>query len=262
MNDSVQQRAADGVATLVLDRPDALNALDEAMAGALDAAVARAVADPQVRCIVIAGAGEHFMAGGDVRLFHEWLSREPAARAAELRRVIAPVHRSIRTLRAAPQPVIAAVRGACAGFGLSLAMACDLAVAGEGSTFSLAYCRIGASPDGGATWTLPRLVGLKRAAEIALLGERFSAADALAAGLVNRVVPDAEVDAVVAEMAARLASGPAAALARTKGLLAASTAPALEAHLEAEAAAFAEGVAGVEFEEGVRAFVEKRAPRW
>ena len=262
MSDTVFVSTAGGVATLTLNRAQVLNALDGDMAVALDAAVATVSADASVRCIVVTGAGGHFMAGGDIGVFHAWLDRSPGARQDAVRELIAPVHRAIRTLRAAPQPVVASVRGACAGFGLSLLMACDLAVASEDSTFSLAYCRIGASPDGAATWSLPRSVGMKRAAEIALLGDRFGAREALAMGLLNRALPDGELEPATAELAARLAAGPPGALARTKALLARAGGADLDAHLAAEEAAFVEGVAGAEFEEGVRAFVEKRRPRW
>ena len=251
-----------GVATLTLNRPQSLNALDVAMAEALDRETARAAADPAVRCIVITGAGGHFMAGGDIACFHQWLDRPPAERQRDIRRVLEPVHGAIRSIRGAPQPVLASVRGACAGFGLSLMMSCDLALLADTATLSLAYCRIGASPDGGSTYAMPRSIGAKRAMELALLGDRFTAADARAMGLANRVVADAELEAVTAELATRLSRGPRETLARTKQLLQASAARDLDAQLAAEAEAFLAGVAGAEFEEGVRAFIEKRPPRF
>ncbi len=262
MTAPVLVRVDGAVATLTLNRPASLNALDVAMAEGLEAGTARLAADPAVRCMVVTGAGGHFMAGGDVTRFHEWLAQPPAQRQRAIRRVLGPVHGTIRNIRRAPKPVLASVRGACAGFGLSLMMACDLALVADGSTLSLAYCRIGASPDGGSTWALPRIVGMKRAMELALLGDRFTAADALAMGLANRVVPDAELDAATAALAARLAAGPAQTLARTKRLLQDSPGNDLDAQLDAEEVAFLDGVAGREFEEGVRAFVEKRRPEF
>jgi len=161
-----------------------------------------------------------------------------------------------------PKPALASVAGACAGFGVSLMAACDLALVASDATFSLAYCRIGISPDGGSTWTLPRIVGRRRAFELALLGDRFGAEEALAMGLANRVVAPQALAAETEALARRLAAGPARALARTKALLEASPGATLAEQLEAEAAAFLDGVTEGEFEEGVRAFVEKRAPRF
>lgn len=262
MTDSALVDVEAGIGCITLNRPAALNALDEDMAFSLAAASRALAQDATVRCIVLRGAGGHFMAGGDLLAFHQWLALDAPAREARVRALIAPVHETIRTLHAAPKPVIAVVRGACAGFGLSLMSACDLAVAASDSTFSMAYCRIGTSPDGGATASLPRIVGLRASLELALLGDRFDASRALELGLVNEVVPSGELDCASRALAARLAAGPASALARTRALIRATASGALEAQLAAEEESFVRCVTEADFEEGVRAFVEKRPPRF
>jgi 2-(1,2-epoxy-1,2-dihydrophenyl)acetyl-CoA isomerase len=258
--DRVTLAVVDGVATLALDRPKALNALDDAMAAAIAAAAARCEADAAVRAVVLTG-GEHFMAGGDLRSFAARLGTDEGTTAA-FEALIHRVHAGILVLRRMPKPVVAAVRGACAGFGMSLMMACDLAVAAEDAYFTLAYVNIGTSPDGGSTFALPRLVGTRRAMELALLGDRFGAADALRLGLVNRVVPAARVQGEATALAARLAAGPGLAIARTKRLVNASFDNSLETQLQAEAEAFAASAVTEDFAEGVRAFLAKRPPQF
>jgi len=193
-------------------------------------------------------------------MFHQSRSQAPAQRRAGVEAVIGRVHAVITGFYDCPLPVVAKVRGAVAGFGVSLLAACDLAVASTDSYYTLAYTLIGTSPDGGSTWALPRLVGTKRAKEIALLAERFDAATAERLGLINRAVPEAELDAAVAKLAGRLAMGPAQAFARTKALLNASTTATLAEHLAAEQEAFVACTETADFAEGVAAFVEKRPP--
>jgi 2-(1,2-epoxy-1,2-dihydrophenyl)acetyl-CoA isomerase len=249
-----------GVATLTLNRRQALNTLDQEMASALQASTAEFSADDAVRCILIRGAGGNFMAGGDIGYFHRCLALSDEQRAGAVAAVIEVVHGAIRNIRNAPKPVVACVEGACAGFGVSLLAACDLAVAADNAIFSLAYSRIGITPDGGSTWFLPRLVGLKRAAALCLLADRFGAAEALEMGLVNQVVDAGALDEASGALAVRLARGPSKAFAGAKALLNRSLSATLEAQLDAEEACFIEGVKGTEFAEGVRAFVEKRNP--
>jgi 2-(1,2-epoxy-1,2-dihydrophenyl)acetyl-CoA isomerase len=199
------------------------------------------------------------MAGGDIAFFNDLLDRGGDI-GEQVKPLFDDVHGIILTLRSMPQPVIAAVQGACAGFGVSLMCACDLAVAAEGSVFTLAYCHLGVSPDGGSTWVLPRMIGMKRAAELVLLGDRFDAAKALEIGLINQSVGPDIFDSTVESLAARLAAGPAKAHARGKLLLQQSLQTGLEDQLHDEKLSFLGCTGEPAFEEGVRAFMQKRKP--
>ena len=252
-----------GVATLTLNRPEALNAIDEPMAAAMQQAVARVAADAAVRCLVIRGAGAHFTAGGDVKTFVETVrTLPPADCAAAFEQLIRYVHGGVLQLRRLPIPIVAAVRGAVAGGGFSLMLAADLVIAAADARFTLAYCHIGTTPDGGSTWQLPRLIGLRRAAELVLLGDRFDAATAERLGLVNRVVAPEALDAEAAALAARLAAGPTLAHAKAKALLQHSFERDLAAQLDAETESFVASVLTRDFAEGVEAFAAKRPPRF
>ena len=262
MPESLSTTIDDGIGTIILNRPQVLNALDREMALALEAVTGQLGADPQVRCVVIEGAGDHFMAGGDVRYFYECLERAPAELQQAIGDEIEAVHGAVINIRTMPKPVVASIRGASAGFGMSLVAACDLALAAEDSVFSLAYIRIGTSPDGGSTWTLPRVVGMKRAFELALLGDRITPEQAREYGLINWVVPTAELGQKTEELARRLADGPAEALASTKALLNGSWSADLASQLKTEKGCFIGGITGPEFAEGVTAFVEKRQAKW
>ncbi len=262
MNETVLLARAGPVATLTLNRPDALNVLDEAMVDALIPAAADVAADPGIRVLVVQGAGKHFMAGGDIRTFARESSRPPDERQRSFQRLVERVHVAVETLARMPQPVVARVQGAVAGFGLSLMNACDLAIASDDAYFAAGYRQIGITPDGGGTWSLPRIVGQRRALGILLLGERFGAADALAMGLVNRVVPLAELDAAVEAVARALADGPREALSATKRLLRDSLDRTLSGQLQAEAVSFGRLSATDDFVEGVASFLEKRPPRF
>lgn len=255
---TVLYELSDHVATLTLNRPQSLNALNLAMIDDLRQMSARAAFDREVRAVVLRGAGDHFMAGGDLKWFRDQLALSPEERQLRFEEMIAAVHASILNLKSMGKPAIAAVQGAVAGFGMSLMMACDLVVAADNAYFTLAYSNIALSPDGGATWSLPRQVGLKQAMEIALLGDRFDAARALDLGLLNRVVPLAQLPVATQALAQRLAAGPAAALARTKALLNQSLATSLETQLHAEQRAFAACGADPDFSEGLAAFFERR----
>lgn len=252
----VLTEVAHGVATITLNRPAALNAMTFAMKDQLLAALHDAARDQSVRAIVLTGAGRAFCAGQDLR---ERLDLGAPLLDGELTLRYNPI---IKAIRMAPQPVIAAVNGVAAGAGASLAFACDLRIAAESASFVLAFGRIGLVPDSGATWTLPRLVGAARAAEITLLGEAVMAVDALRIGLVSRVVPAEGLASEAAAMAARIADLAPGATTMTKHLLAMAFDHDLDAALAAEAEA--QGLAGghPDHAEGLAAFVEKRTPRF
>ena len=247
-----------GIATVTLNRPAALNALDMTMAMELGAITSQLENDDSVRCVVLRGAGDHFMAGGDIKFFQQSLADRPEQRKLVMERIIGEIHGAIVRLRRMPRPVLASVRGAVAGFGVSLMSACDLVVAADNSYYTLAYCHIGASPDGGSTYALPRSVGTKRAMEMALLGDRFDARRALDVGLVNRVVPLAALEEETHALAERLALGPTAVYGRAKRLINASLECSLEEQLQAEQDSFVASSLGADFAEGVNAFVAKR----
>ncbi|MDD9877375.1 MAG: enoyl-CoA hydratase-related protein [Magnetovibrio sp.] len=261
-NPSVRVDVDGPLCRIVFDRPESLNAINLDVVAALDA-VTRAVRDDEtIRCVVLTGAGDHFMAGGDIKHFEERINAVPDKTALrhEFESLLNGVHEVIMNMRAMPQPIIAGVRGAAAGAGVSVMLACDLVIAADSAFFTLAYCHLGVSPDGGSTFALPRAAGSKRAMEIALLGDRFDAATAAEWGLVNRVVAEAELDEELEKLAARLANGPARAYAHTKALINASLGNTLEQQLDAETSAFADCVTGEDFAEGVAAFNEKRKP--
>ena len=254
MNESILYGAADGIGTITFNRPQVMNALDPESIAAFRAVCERAEHDPQARVVVVRGAGPAFLAGGDVASFKQNLV-DFSSRVIPL---AGALHGGILALRRAPKPVIASVHGAVAGAGMSIMLACDLIVAAEGTQFSMAYSRIATSPDGGATWFLPRLVGYQKTMELLLLADAVDAGALLAMGAINRVVPAIELEAATQKLAQRLAAGPATAYAETKALVNSSLNQQLKVQLDAEAQAFARCSAHRDFAEGVTAFVEKR----
>jgi 2-(1,2-epoxy-1,2-dihydrophenyl)acetyl-CoA isomerase len=256
----VERREA--VLEIVLNRPEVLNAVDRETIAALAAAAAEAAEDRAARAVLLRGNGTHFCAGGDIGMFGELITLDPEARRKALHAIVDGLHPLLSRLRHMPKPVVAAVHGAAAGFGLSLALAADLALAAEDAVFASGYIHLGTSPDGGMTMTLPRTVGLKWAAELMFLGDRFDARRALELGLVNRLVAPERLSAEAEALTARLAAGPTQAYARTKALIQATLGDTLDAQLRREAENFAACAATEDFVEGVRAFVEKRRPNF
>ena len=250
---------ADGVATLTMNRPEARNAFSPEMRAGLDGAFHRFESDQEVRCVVLRGAGEHFMAGGDVKSFAGMLSdEEPADIRDLLLHRIHTLHTIMFAMRRLAKPVVASVRGAAAGAGVSLAACCDLIIAAEDAFFTLAYTSIGTSPDGGSTYALPRALGVKKTMEMALLGERLDAETMARFGLVNFVVPTHALEAETDKLARRLAAGPTLAYGQAKQLIYASSENQMERQLQMEAEAFADCATTADFREGVTAFLEKR----
>jgi 2-(1,2-epoxy-1,2-dihydrophenyl)acetyl-CoA isomerase len=242
---------------ITLDRPEAMNAWDKSLGSELLAAVQEAAADDGVRAVVITGAGRAFSSGADLKAgFDATPEGHPDVQSALTERY----HPIITGLRRMPKPVLAAVNGPAVGIGCSLALAADLVIARESAYFLLGFVNIGLVPDGGSSLLVPERVGMARAAEMALLGERVSAAQALQWGLINRVAPDADFEAAVDELAGRLAAGPTAAFAGAKEQLNAWLLGRMDAQLELEAAIQQRAAASHDFREGVQAFLEKRRP--
>jgi 2-(1,2-epoxy-1,2-dihydrophenyl)acetyl-CoA isomerase len=246
----------DAIATLTLDRPDALNSLTVGLKEALLRAFVDVGRDPAVRVVIVTGAGRAFCAGQDLR---ERLDPGAAPLATEIRERYNPIILAMRRLE---KPIVGAINGIAAGAGASLAFACDIRIAAEGASFLLAFGRVGLIPDSGATWFLPRLVGPAKAAELAMTGEPLTAAQAERFGLVAKVVPDAELGQEARALASRLAAGAPRALALTKRALNRAAESTLEEALEYEA--WLQGIAGAtaDHAEWIAAFMEKRPPRF
>jgi 2-(1,2-epoxy-1,2-dihydrophenyl)acetyl-CoA isomerase len=261
-HDAIALARSGPVATLTFNRPAALNVLDIAMMDALIAHTAALSSDASLRVVVLRGAGRHFMAGGDLRTFAAMLEGEHANLRREFEDIVLRVQTVIEQIHRMPHAVIAAVQGAVAGFGLSIACACDLVVAADDAVFASAYRNIGLTPDGGGTWSLPRTVGMRKALEIYLLGERFDASEALRIGLVNRVVEGGKLDATVDAWARSIAEGPKLALRNVRRLLRDSADRSLSQQLDAEARSFGACAATGDFAEGIEAFLGKRPPRF
>jgi 2-(1,2-epoxy-1,2-dihydrophenyl)acetyl-CoA isomerase len=249
----------DGAATwITLDRPDALNALDTPVKEVLAGALREAAGDPGVRAVALTGRGRAFCVGQDLReLAQGYREGRAPDFAAELERHYAPI---CRLLAEMPKPTVAVVNGVAAGAGVSLALACDLRLASGAARWRLAFSGIGLIPDAGSTWHLPRLVGLSRAMELALLGDWVDADQALQFGLVNRVWPAEDLQREAEAAVAALAAGPTLAFARTKALFRDHLAVDLAGALAGEAEAQVASGQTKDHLEGAIAFLEKRPP--
>jgi 2-(1,2-epoxy-1,2-dihydrophenyl)acetyl-CoA isomerase len=252
--ETIECRRGDGVAWLVLNRPDALNAWTRQLGEELTQALDDVAADPAVRSIVLTGAGRAFSSGADLRAGVAGSDGKPDVRTP-LREVYHPLITRVRTM---PKPVIAAVNGPAVGIGCSLALASDLIVAARSSYFLLAFVNIGLGLDGGASQTLVERVGHARAFEIAYLGERIAAETALDWGLINQVVDDGELESTAGALAARLAAGPPGSYAAIKRTINARAYAGFEELLDLEADVQQERASSKDFAEGVVAFLQKR----
>ncbi|MFG1704017.1 enoyl-CoA hydratase-related protein [Nonomuraea sp. M3C6] len=252
----IRYDVADAVATITLDRPDAMNSLTAETKQALLDALRRAAGDPGVRAVLLTGSGRAFCAGQDLREHADNLAAGRGL-AGTVRAHYNPIVELITTMG---KPVVAAVNGVAAGAGASLAFACDLRIASEKAKFALAFAGIGLAPDSGASWTLQRLVGRGRAAELMLLGEPLDAARALELGLVTRVVPPGDVLKTAQELSVRLAHGPTLAYAATKRALAYAATHSLPDSLAMEADLQDECVATRDHQNATQAFLAKEHP--
>lgn len=260
MSDVLVNHEADGVLTLTFNRPERLNALDEELTVALIDALGDARERNAVRCVVLAGMGRGFSAGQDLRVYAERKKRDESFSVREyLRRGNNVIATRLRSLE---KPVIAMINGAAAGAGLSIALACDVRIASEDARFTLGFSRIGLIPDGGASYLLPLVVGLGRAFELAYTSESIDAHEALRIGLVNRVVPAAELGDAVSAFAATLLERPSRGLALTKRAFNRAMISGFEEWLEAEADLQEHASRSEDHHEALTAFVEKRSPRF
>ncbi|MBI4011926.1 MAG: enoyl-CoA hydratase [Candidatus Rokubacteria bacterium] len=248
---------ADGIATLTLNRPEVRNALDLAMREELEGALRSLEADGAVRVLVLTGAGEHFCAGGDVTAM-----QAVRLSAAEGQQRVEAMNRAILALARFRTPTIARVDGYAVGAGCNLALACDLVVASDRARFGEVFARIGLVPDGGGSYLLPRRVGLAKAKELVFTADILDAAEAERIGLVNRVVPAAELSGETLALARRIADGPPRAHAMSKSLLDRSLAVDLETSLAWEALSQGLMIESEDHREGLAAFFQKRAPRF
>jgi 2-(1,2-epoxy-1,2-dihydrophenyl)acetyl-CoA isomerase len=252
---TVELKIAGGVAWITLNRPDALNAWTHELGEDLRAALEQAAESSEARAIVLTGAGRAFSSGADLRAGLDAGEDGKPDVLTPLREIYHPLILRVRTI---PKPVVAAVNGPAAGIGCSLALAADLIVAAESAYFLLAFVNIGLGLDGGASAFLAARVGHARAFELAYLGERLPAAQALEWGLVNRVVPDAELETETGALASRLAAGPPGSYATIKQTLNDHLYPQLEQRLDDEAVLQQERAQSADFMEGALAFMEKR----
>lgn len=253
---------SDGIGTIRFDRAEALNAVSDEIAIGLIDYTGQCERDPDVRCVLINAAGDHFMAGGDVKGFHRSLTEDRDGHLAAMEQRVVTGHLALHRIRRMAKPVVVAVQGKAAGFGCSIALAADLAIAADDATFLAAYRNIGLSADGGMSYFLPRMVGERRALQFILGGEPLSAAQALDWGMVNWVVPRGDLDARAAAICADLASGASLGLGAAKKLLRQS----LDTGWDEQSAREAEVISGLmatdDHLEGLTAFIERRRPHF
>lgn len=257
--DAVLLRRQDGIATITLNRPDKLNAIDDEIRQGLAAALTSVEYDREIRVAVITGAGRGFCAGGDIQ---KMIELKKGYHSATFRGYLEAGHAVVRKIREIPKPFVASVNGPAAGAGMNLALACDLRIASDQAIFTQAFSKIGLHPDWSGTFSLPRLVGLGKALEIFWLSEPVTASDALTLGLVNFLSPHESLGADTARLAAKLAAAPPLPMALLKQSLYERIQTELDRVMEQELAAQMKCFASEDFSEGLRAFAEKRAAKF
>lgn len=250
------------VGTLTLDRPDSLNAMSPQLIGELTVAASWLADRAPIRALVVTGAGRAFCSGGDVNWFKRGVDEEGVDLPSEVRRGAEVLHQAIVDFRRIPYPVIAAINGPAAGAGLSLALSCDIRIASENAFFAIAYGRIGASPDGGMTYFLPRVVGPAKALELALNDPNLDAEAALELGLVSEVVPDGELLTRAGEKAETLAAKAPHYVRMAKALLHESIENSLTDHLQLERHGIADSMGTEDLRNGVTAFFAGEQPKF
>ncbi len=256
MSKTVQLTIENAIATITLNRPEAMNSFNREMAEDLEKITEQVRLDTAVRAVLLKGAGNLFMAGGDIRFFYERLE----TMAADIMNDIRLLSGAILNIMQMPKPVLASVHGSVAGVGMSFMMAADLVIAAENTKFTMAYSGIGLSPDGGASYLLPRLAGTKKAMELILLSDVFAAKAAQEYGLINFMTAPEKLAAETESLLKRLANGPTHAYAQAKRLINQSWYNSLETQLDAEGRAFASCCATNDFKTGISSFLEKKSP--
>lgn len=254
-DDPLRMTVQEGVARIELHRPNAAHALDDAMASALAEAAIRCDEERAIRAVILTGSGRFFCSGGDLRA----LADAGSDRAAYIKRLTMHLHAALSRFARMDPPMVVAVNGIAAGAGLSLSCIGDVILAAESASCTVAYTGAGLVPDGGSTWWMPRLVGLRLAQELMLTNRRLSASEAVEAGLWSRVISDEQLESEAANLATTLADGPVRAFGHTRRLLLSSGAESFETQMELEARAIAEAARGAEAEEGISAFLDKRS---
>lgn len=248
----------DNIATISFNRPNAMNCYDKTMADELEALTDQVRLDNSIRAVLLNGTGPLFMAGGDIVFFNRSLDTMPAG----VRNIVRTLNASIINLMTMPKPVLASVHGSVAGVGISIMLACDLVIAAENTKFTTAYSGIGISPDGGATFSLPRVVGSKKAMEWLLLAEIFDATTALQHGLINWIVTPEKLSEETQRLLNRLAHGPTRSYACIKRLMNDTWQNDLETQLELEGEAFEKCSVTTDFKTGVTGFLKKSKPEF
>lgn len=256
MTQNILLSVADSVATIIFNRPRVMNALDWDMIVRFREVCEEVRHMEKVRAVLLRGEGRAFLAGGDVAMFRDNLKQLPVLIVKGAREL----HHAMLALRRMNKPVVASVHGAVAGGGMSVMLAADLVIAADDTQFTMAYSRIATSPDGGSTYFLPRMVGYHKAMELALLSDTINAETAKNLGIVNFVVPAAELQAQTSTLMQRLARGATYAYGETKALMNQSIGASMEEQLEAEVQAFSRCARTTDLAEGVAAFVDKRKP--
>lgn len=258
MSKTVQLTVENSIATITINRPDAMNSFNREMGEDLERVTEQVRNDNDIRAVLLKGAGNLFMAGGDIRYFYERLETMAADIMTDIRLLSA----SILNLVQMPKPVLASVHGSVAGVGMSFMMAADLVIAADNTKFTMAYGGIGLSPDGGASYLLPRLVGTKKAMELIMLSEIFDAKTAQDYGLINWMAPAENLTTETERLIKRLANGPTHALAQSKQLIHQAWDNSLQTQLDAEGRAFASCCTTQDFKNGITAFLNKKKPEF
>ena len=248
----------DGIATITLNRPDAANGISPTLAAELVQAALDCDQDDTVRCVILTANGKMFCAGGDLKA----VGCDPDSAAAKIKGMADNLHRATSTFARMQKPFVVAVTGMAAGAGFSIAVTGDFVIAAESAKFTMAYTAAGLSPDGSSSYFLPRIIGTRKTTDLMMSNRRLTAQEALEWGLVNQVVPDADVQNAASDLAQKLAKGPTDAFGVVKKLLLCSFDNSLETQMELEGRAISEQAGSPNGQEGVRAFLEKRKPEF